>query len=1029
MADVDTVWGRLTRFNPPYRTAEQRRAIPLLAMIRVLRWVVFGAVLGAVGWAALWEMRTSHVQAWAFSRLNREMSFVVQPGPAPGIHFPKSGPNDERLGYTQMPAFIGSLTGHRYAIEHQARWSPSLTRFVDAGAFPIYREKDRTGLRIFDRSGDQSFGAQFPERVFPDYGSIPQLVVRSLLFIEDRYLFDQREPEHNPAIEWTRFARAAGARVAGLVLPHLQEGGGSTLATQIEKFRHSPRGITGGLADKLRQMVSASARAYSDGPNTLPRREELVTTYLNATPLASLPGHGEVIGIPEALWVWFGTDHAEATRVLDDRPRNDAEWARKGEIYRQVLSLLLSERRPSHYLLNERAALSVLTDKHLRVLCDAGVIDPALRDAALGAELRFRTEPPPIAAVSYVRHKATQDTRNKLVSLLKLPDLYSLDRLDLSVETAVDTAAQARVASVLQRLSDPVFLRSAGMIGKQLLGDGNPAKVTWSFVLYEREAERNAVRIQADSANKPFDINSGAKLMLGSTAKLRTLISYLDAVGQLHAKLAAMPSRDLMRTAAASEDALSIWAANYLARSRDRGLQPMLDAAMQRQYSGAPESFFTGGGTQGFGNFASWEDHGSSTVEFAFQHSINLAFVRILRDVANYHTAASGVQVKQLLGDTDDPQRDIYLQRFVEADSRRFLSRFYRDYKSLSGDEPLALLARRARPSPKPLTTLFLSVHPKARLAHLQAFLAARLPQTTLSENELWDLFLSYSPERLNLADRGYVSGIHPLELWLVEYLRDHPGAPWKEVIEASGQVRQDVYGWLFKGSVHKQDTRIRIMIEQDAFNRILDNWRALGYPFAHLVPSLGTAIGASGDRPDALAELIGIVMNDGVRLPTVAIERLHFAANTPYETALAPAAQPERVMPVEVARTVRRSLTNVVENGTARRLNGAYTAANGSPLAVGGKTGTGDNRYERYSAGGGLISSRVVDRTATFVFFLGDRFFGTVTAYVPGQDAAQFQFTSGLAVQLLKILEPELKPLLNGPATAQQAMIGSSQR
>ena len=68
-----------------------------------------------------------------------------------------------------------------------------------------------------------------------------------------------------------------------------------------------------------------------------------------------------------------------------------------------------------------------------------------------------------------------------------------------------------------------------------------------------------------------------------------------------------------------------------------------------------------------------------------------------------------------------------------------------------------------------------------------------------------------------------------------------------------------------------------------------------------------------------------------------------------------------------------------------------------------------------------------MVDRTATFVFFLGDRFFGTVTAYVPGEGAGRYHFTSGLAVQLLKALEPELRPLINAPAAAQQAIVGSS--
>jgi len=59
-----------------------------------------------------------------------------------------------------------------------------------------------------------------------------------------------------------------------------------------------------------------------------------------------------------------------------------------------------------------------------------------------------------------------------------------------------------------------------------------------------------------------------------------------------------------------------------------------------------------------------------------------------------------------------------------------------------------------------------------------------------------------------------------------------------------------------------------------------------------------------------------------------------------------------------------------------------------------------------------------VVDRTATFVFFLGDRFFGTITAYVPGAVAANYHFTSAIAVQLLKAIQPQLEPLLQSPPT-----------
>jgi membrane peptidoglycan carboxypeptidase len=1030
MSIADTVWGRLARFNPPRGNKEEQRRFPLLRAvgglllrcIGILRWAVLLAVLWLIGWAAVYEMHTSRLEAWLFTRLNHTMAVSVQPGANDSVRFPKSGPYDERFGYSALPQFISALTSHHYSVERQARWSKGLDRFVDLGAFPIYPEKDRAGLRIFDRTGEEVYGTKFPLQAYRDFASIPPLVVNSLLFIEDRYMFDKRYPEHNAAVEWNRFALAVFGRFVRLVVPGFNEGGASTLATQIEKFRHSPNGLTGGVGEKLRQMMTASARVYSKGPDTMARREEIVTTYLNSTPLSSFPGYGEVIGLPDALWVWFGTDFAEANKVLNGTPKSAAEMARKGEIYRQLLALLLAERLPTHFLITDREGLSILTDTYLRLLSDLGVIDRPLRDAALDATLRFRAEPPPITQVSYVKQKATEEVRARLMTLLGLPSLYTLDRLDLSAETTVDTAAQARVTAVLQKLGDPRFVQSLGMIGDKLLGGGNLSKVAYSFVLYERKPDGNHLRIHADSLNKPFDINSGAKLQLGSTAKLRTLTTYLDIISQLHKRFAGLSARELLRTAAASGDPLTGWAAAYMARASNRGLQPMLDAALERRYSGAPESFFTGGGMQGFGNFESSENGGNYTVSDAFKHSVNLAFVRILRDIANFYTAESGIDAKRLLDEEDSPERDAYLKRFADAEGRRFLWRYWKDFRGLNPEEAMDLLIRRTHPMPKRLAALYMTFHPDARLAQFRDFLAKHLPRAFLTESELWEAYLCCSPERMSLADRGYVAGIHPLELWLVTYLREHPGASWSEVTEASADVRQQVYEWLFKGSLHKQDTRIRILIEQDAFGRIWENWRSYGYPFGHLVASYGTAIGASGDRPDALAELMGIVQNDGIRMPTVSIERLRFAEGTPYETTLKRASEPERVMAPEVAQTLRRALTGVVQEGTARRLVGTYKAPDGTALEVGGKTGTGDNRYNHFGAGGGITSSRVVDRTATFVFFLGDRFFGTVTAYVPGQDAARFHFTSALAVQLLKGLEPELRPLIGSPEVVAQA-------
>lgn len=56
------------------------------------------------------------------------------------------------------------------------------------------------------------------------------------------------------------------------------------------------------------------------------------------------------------------------------------------------------------------------------------------------------------------------------------------------------------------------------------------------------------------------------------------------------------------------------------------------------------------------------------------------------------------------------------------------------------------------------------------------------------------------------------------------------------------------------------------------------------------------------------------------------------------------------------------------------------------------------------------------MNRVATFVFLIDDRFFGTITAFVPGAEAAQYEFTSGLPVRLLGALMPALAPLLDAP-------------
>jgi len=159
----------------------------------------------------------------------------------------------------------------------------------------------------------------------------------------------------------------------------------------------------------------------------------------------------------------------------------------------------------------------------------------------------------------------------------------------------------------------------------------------------------------------------------------------------------------------------------------------------------------------------------------------------------------------------------------------------------------------------------------------------------------------------------------------------------------------------------------------------------------------------------------MGIILNDGYRYPTVRINDLQFANDTPYEVTLANNKQTvTRVMNQEVARALKRALANVVDNGTARRLKGSLVDNNGQPVVMGGKTGTGDNRIATEIRNGRKVSSTAINRTATFVFYLGDHHFGTLTAFVPGEKADDFSFTSALPLQVLKGMMPILSPMIN---------------
>ncbi len=995
------------------RTPWWRRALRFLGWSFIPLSVISAALV-------VYEFETSRFQSDYFSKIAAEATYELVRGKSEHIRFPTAGPYDERLGYTRLPLYIEKLEKSGYEVQSQASWSAKMLELDSKGVFALYDEKPQAGLKVDDAGGSALFQTHTPTDVYPTFESIPWVIVTTLLFIENSTLLDA-PPTRNPAIEWKRLLRSLIENgLEELGLDRGRPPGASTLATQLEKVRHSADGRTRTPHDKLEQMLSASLRAYRAGPDTRQAREQIVLSYVNSVPLSSIPHSGEIFGLRDGLRIWFDADPVETDRLLRTAEVGafcDIEdLEARGLAYRQVLMLILAQRRPTALILQIRENLDDLVDAHLRAMREEGVVPLELANSALAAREDSIPQGELVLTRDFDDIKMENSVRTMLGEELGEASLYDLDRLDLTAQSTIEFGVQSAIRERLLALSDPAVVRELGLAKKSLLAEGTAEDLVFSFTLYERTPLGNALRIQVDTDPQPLNINEGVKLDLGSTAKLRTLATYLHIIGELHDELGAKTPEELRSYSVDPSDALTKWVLAELKRDPTIQLPELLDRAMMRTYSANPhEVFYTGGGAHRFGNYDKKHNGRRFTVREAFQRSINLPFVRLMRDVVRYNLTRLDNTGPTIFTDPEHPGRKPRLDTFVASESVAYLRRFWVRYEGL---DHAAAVAKLAESKPKwnalRLAVALRSSAPAMSITQFSTLLRERADRT-LSDEELKRLYDDHGPGKFDWNDRGYLAKVHPLEMWSLAYRAEHPSATWSEAVTASADVRHEVYRWLFKPTrKRQQDNRIRIVLEREAFRLIHQHWKQLGYPFSSVVPSLATAIGVAADRPDSLARLVGTIANGGIAQPRYIASAFHFAQDTPFETRMTRKDAPgTRVMTPAVAARLKEELRDVVLKGTARRLT-AEEPYRSDPLWVaGGKTGTGDHRRKAVDKHGRVLSETPISRSATFVFFLGDRFHGTLTVYVGGTQSAHYSFTSALPVTLLSRLGPELTPIV----------------
>src|ERR1043166_1395478 len=177
------------------------RLFSFVNLNRLKKWLWLCGGLLAVAALALVEIRTSFLQSWIFTRTNERISFKLSAGRSPAIVFPRSAPFDDRRGYSKLGAFQSRLENQGYRVTTQTRQSETMMKLLGRGISPPYTEPPETGMDIRGADGLSLFRYAQADFLFKGMDEIPPLLVRTLLFLENRDLDRPASPWQNPVID------------------------------------------------------------------------------------------------------------------------------------------------------------------------------------------------------------------------------------------------------------------------------------------------------------------------------------------------------------------------------------------------------------------------------------------------------------------------------------------------------------------------------------------------------------------------------------------------------------------------------------------------------------------------------------------------------------------------------------------------------------------------------------------------------------------------------------------------------------
>ena len=288
------------------------------------------------------------------------------------------------------------------------------------------------------------------------------------------------------------------------------------------------------------------------------------------------------------------------------------------------------------------------------------------------------------------------------------------------------------------------------------------------------------LRVQADNLDQPFDINSGMKLDLGSTAKLRTLAHYLEVMESLHAELAPLDPEALIGAPPRPATAIPSprWAAETLRKTPgltlDASPRPGARPHLSRRSVG---NVLHGGGVHNFENF----DPEDNRRIFPCTRRSRIRPT----SCSSGSCAISCASTRRGYPMTPGPcwrtlehlERRRMLEEMADKDGAAAPRARLREYQGLESSAVLKKLLGERVHSPRHVAVVFFAWHPGGDASTLEQWSDAQ--GFPVPAEDLPKLVRTYGNRKINLLDYGRLLGRHPLEVWSAGEMSRTPALGW----------------------------------------------------------------------------------------------------------------------------------------------------------------------------------------------------------------------------------------------------------